>query len=225
MCAVKFHLAGTFLDQYNDLRNELMETYHCMVSFVGNLKTWHDEEELKIEDMNPETQVPFMAVLDNDTLNGYFDQHLVHDTAMINLADFFNEHYTMDENGIIQFQKNIKDKVKTALMSKLDEFTMYDYITQSKTYPYLRSGLVSADKLLPQMEDRSRVFTQFQQPNNFTPEVKYILLKTNNTQQRNHWLSVYPQYFRNRPNNCEHDSRFRLTVVEMKELKPSELIV
>jgi len=225
MCAVKFHLAGTFLDRYNDLRNELMAKYHCMVSFVGNLKTWHDEEAQKIEDMNPETQVPFMAVLDNDTLNNYFEQHLKKDVVMINLADFFNNNYTMDEDGIIKFQKNIRDKVKIALISKLDEFTMYDYITQSRNYPYLRSGLVSADKLLPQMENRSRVFTQYQQPNDFTPDVKYILLKTETTQQRNNWLSIYPQYFRNRPNECEHDSRFRLTVVEVKELKPDELIV
>jgi len=223
--AVKFHLAGTFLDQYNDLRNSLIAKYHCMVSFVGNLKTWHDEEAQKIEDMNPETQLPFIAVLDNDTLDKYFEQYVMRDAIEINITDFFDENYTMDEAGINQFQRNIKDKVKKALISKLGDFTMYDYITQSSSYPYLRAGQISANKLLPKMEERSRVFTQYQQPDDFTPEVKYILLKTADTQQHNHWMKVYPQYFRNRPNDCEHDSRFRLTVVETKDLKPNELIV
>jgi len=225
MSAVKFHLAGTFLDQFNDLRSKLQSEYYGMVSFVGNLKTWHDEEAQKIEDMNPETQLPFMAVLDNDTLDKYFEQNVKHEVDEINLADFFDENYTMDEAGITKFQRNIKDRVKKALIGKLDDFTMFDYITQSKDYPYLRAGQISAEKLLPQMEDRSQVFTQYKQSKDFTYPVKYILLKTETHQRLTEWQRIYPKFFRNKPTNCEHDSRFRLTVVETKDLKPTELII
>lgn len=219
---IKLHLAGVFLEQYDGMRNRLMNKYNCMLSFVGNLKVWHEEERDRIEVMKADSRPPFVAVLDNDSLDEYFDHHAQQATSDIHLTDFFNQGYSLDEPGIIDFWFSLNKGMADELLRRLDGFSMYNYILGIGYYPYLPNQ-VEPSELLPILEDRSKVFVQWHQFNEQTPEAKYIMLHFDDDKEESRWWSSTSDYFQNRPLSIPITSKFKLIMLEIKNLKMEEI--
>ena len=221
---IKFHLAGAFLEQYDSMRNQLMGKYNCMLSFVGNLKVWHDEEKHGVEIMNTNSRPPFVAVLDNNTLDNYFKAFAQQATRDIHLADFFNRGYTLDESGIVKFWQELNDGMEEELMNKLNDFSMSKYILNEGNYPFLSNDM-RASELLTELVGRSKTFLQWRQYENPTPEVKYLLLYFTDDREEGRWWDGTRSYFRDRPQSIPIDSRFKLVMIEIKNMRPQEITI
>ena len=219
---IQLHLAGAFLEQYDDMRNRLMSKYNCMVSFVGNLKVWHEEEQGDINSMSADSRPPFISVLDNDSLDNYFLENAQQATSNIHLADFFNQGYSLDDAGIIRFWQSLISGMKGELMQKLKTFSMYKYILNIEDYPFLPKR-VKASELLPSLEERSKTFVHWHQYDKLTPEVKYLLLFFENDREETKWWSTTSNCFQNRPLSIPIDSKFKLIMIEIKNLTPNEI--
>lgn len=219
---IQLHLAGAFLEQYDDMRNQLMSKYNCMVSFVGNLKVWHEEEKGDINSMCADSRPPFISVLDNDSLDNYFIENAQQATSNIHLADLFNQGYSLDDAGIIKFWQGLINSMSDELMQKLKSFSMYKYILNIEEYPFLPKR-VKKSELLPSLEDRSKTFVHWHQYDQLTPEVKYMLLFFENDKEESKWWSSTSNYFQEKPLLIPVDSKFKLIMLEIKNLTPSEV--
>lgn len=219
---IQLHLAGAFLEQYDGMRNQLMSKYNCMLSFVGNLNVWHEEEKNGIDNMSADSRPPFVTILDNQSLDDYFVRYAQQATSNIHLADFFNRGYSLNEEGIINFWRKLNSSMKDELMRKLDSFTMFKYILNIEDYPFLAQN-VSASELLPKLVDRSKTFLHWHQYERITPEIKYLMLHFDNDKEESRWWSNTSSYFQNKPQSISIDSRFKLIMIEIKNLKPEEV--
>ncbi len=219
---VKLHLAGAFLEQYNTLRNQLMSKYNCMKAFVGNLNLWLDAEQKSIRNMNSESRLPFVAVLDNATLDEYFTASAKQVTSNIHLADFFNRNYPLTEDGIVQFWHELNEEVKRELMRELDGFTMYKYVLNQEHYPFVGRN-VEVAHLLPKLSVRSKTFVPWHQYDAPTPELKYLMLHLENDIEERNWKARTVSYFQSKPQTLSIDSQFKLILVEVKNLRPAEV--
>ena len=219
---IQLHLAGAFLEQYDDMRNQLMSKYNCMVSFVGNLKVWQEEEQGDINSMCADSRPPFISVLDNDSLDNYFIENAQQATSNIHLADLFNQGYSLDDAGIIKFWQGLIKSMSDELMQKLKSFSMYKYILNIEDYPFLPKR-VKASELLPSLEERSKTFVHWHQYDMMTPEVKYMLLFLENDKEESRWWSRTSNFFQEKPLLIPVDSRYKLIMLEIKSLTPSEV--
>ena len=219
---IQFHLAGAFLEQYDSMRNLLMSKYNCMISFVGNLNVWYKEEKKEIGDMSADSRPPFVAVLNNKSLDDYFSHYAQQATSNIHLADFFNQGYSLNEEGIVNFWKELNRDMKEELIKKLDNFSMYKYVLNKEDYPYLTNN-VPASELLPKLVDRSKTFLHWHQYEKTTPEIKYLMLHFENDREESNWWSSTSNFFQNKPQSINIDSKFKLVMIEIKNLKPEDI--
>ena len=219
---IKFHLAGAFLDRFDSMRNRLMSKYNCMLSFVGNLKVWHEDERKGVEIMNTDSRPPFVTVLNNDSLDAYFNEYAQQAMTDIHLADFFNRGYTLNEAGIVKFWRDLNNGMEDELMKKLKDFSIFKYVLNEENYPFLPNG-DTALNMLPDLEGRSKPFLRWRQYENITPEIEYLMLYFNDNREERKWWDNTVRYFQNRPQSILIDSRFKLVMVEIKNLRPEEI--
>jgi C1A family cysteine protease len=219
---IQLHLAGAFLEQFDRMRNQLTSKYNCMLSFVGNLNEWYKEEMEGINVMSADSRPPFIAVLDNDSLDDYFLHQAQQATSDIHLADFFNQGYTLDKEGIINFWHSLNSRMREELMKRLEGFSMLKYILNEEDYPYLPHH-VKASELLPTLEDRSKTFVKWHQYGVQTPEAKYIMLHFEDDIEESKWWSKTSDYFQNRPLPIPIDSKYKLIMLEIKNLTSNEM--
>ena len=69
---LRLYIAGMIIDRLNVLQKELHDKYTLMKSYVGNLSIWYDEEQRKIQNMEPLSKEPFLQLLNNEILERYF---------------------------------------------------------------------------------------------------------------------------------------------------------
>ena len=99
---------------------------------------------------------------------------------------------------------------------------MYKYILNIEEYPFLPKR-VKKSELLPSLEDRSKTFVHWHQYDQLTPEVKYMLLFFENDKEESKWWSSTSNYFQEKPLLIPVDSKFKLIMLEIKNLTPSEV--
>ena len=221
---IQMHLAGVFLDHYNNMRNDLMSKYNCMISFVGNLKKWQNEEEDTIHKMSADSRPPFVSILKNDTLDAYFEQNAQQATCNIHLADLFNNNYTLDENGIINFWRYLNNSISNELALKLNDFSMYKYVLKVQSYPFLHEN-VEISELLPELDSKSNTFVRWQEFDAPTPELRFIMLAFENDNEEAHWKPKTSSLFHTNPGIIKVSSKKKLIMLKTKYLTPKEVIL
>ena len=219
---MKFHFAGVFVDECDDLRNELMKKYNLFNSFAGNLKLWMEEEREHISQMDPSMNVPFVSLLNNATLDAYFEQNADLITNDIHLADFFSN-FSLDEQGIINFQKRLKQSVVERLSADVDNFSMVKFVLGTEHYGYVDANAVNFDNLFSEVAQSAAIFMQYKQLDVQVMPTGYLLTHTTGYDEQKVWEDHYTRHFRNRPIYVPIQSPFTLGVVNVMRLNKDEI--
>jgi len=219
---MKMHFAGIFIEQFEQLRDKLNTKYRCMCSFLGNLNTWHREQQQALGTMDSHAQVStFISVLDNEQLDKYFTENASSVTQDVHLSSFFDK-YKMDEDGILAFRLNLEKDLASKLLEPLDDFSLLRYITKDVTFPFLKQA-EQLSEILSTMSHRSNPFAHIKQIETHTPDVKYVMVNAATAQEKKTWHETYRRYFTIAPNEAYVASPMQLLVLSTKEIALSEL--
>ncbi len=221
---MRFHIAGIFIDKFVKLQSELMGKYYAMRALTGNLATWHDEEQNKISTMDAFTREPFIPVLDNASLDRFFDEQGSRFTEPIRLYRYIHD-FEVNAGGIMALQAKLRKSVAEQLRNLLSDFTMFGYLNDTARYPYLNPNRESIDVLLPKLKDKSRPFVRYKQLTDQTAEIHAIKIFTANQNEQRMWEHIYPQHFSIRPESHMTLTPFRLIFTTVKPLQISDLFV
>lgn len=157
---LKHFLAAMIVDNVTDLKTRLTKKYHTVCSYVSNLSTWYGEEKANLNKMECDTQIPLVGLLDNPTLDAYFDRYGDDLMKDVRFSDFISS-YDMSDDNIVEYRDMLKNKIITKLLNTISDFEIIRYLKEPQTYKYIDSKKVRVDTLLPQMNQLCLPFIQY----------------------------------------------------------------
>lgn len=219
---IRLHVAGMFIDRFNKMKSSLSQLYLKFNSLRENLIAWYNEERVESGSFTQlHNQGLFKPIIDNDTLDSYFQLQYDNLLAKMHLYDFVSG-YELNHNNLPRFQTKLRDVLMQQLESNVSDFSLYDYLT-GKTYPYLQNNSETVDVLLPSMDRSSEVFMQMREGDN-PVVVNYISLCLKDQVQRGKWGEVYPKCFTNCPAEVKTNSANRLLLMKMRMCNIDQVI-
>ena len=224
---LKSHLGGMIIDRLHTMQNNLHNKYACMKSFVSNLCEWKKEEQESIGNMDALTKDPFVPLLCNKDLDVYFESKKDELTQNIKLYPYFDG-YTLDESGILKFKNKLKEDLVKELFGLITDFDVYDYISKTKSYPYLGTTLQSIGVILSNLDSKSDVFLQNDTQSDSSAPVptRYLFLKIETQSDQNSWNNKYGTYFTVKPaSDNTLVSPYKLILTQIKPLKEEHVKV
>lgn len=223
---LRLHITGMFLDRFFGLQDRLINKFHVMQSFSGNLLTWYKEEKSTIKEMSSDTKQPFISLISNDILDKYFEENSASIVQNMKLSDFINT-YSIKEEDISKFKKQLKKNIENRLFSIIRDFRIYDYFLGEKKYSYLDNQYANYANLLPILDKKSEVFLHLLP--NASREIphKVIFIKTDKKDEETKWREVYPISFNlyTAPISENLESSYKIIVLRVMNLEPSQIMV
>ena len=222
--ALRTHIAGMLLDAFAQLNKGLTNRYLAFKTYLGRLSDWHQEETEILEKMESESRDPFLLLISNQALDEYFEDHceeLIDDLWLYESIDTSD----CSPEALKTFREKIEEKIKERLMSAVEDFNLYDYITRSKDFPYLSHQYSDVSKLLPLLDSKSKPFLHYavKDIRRKLPMQRYIFIHTNTAEEQSKWRETYPSFFQIRPNAAETDSRFKLVVIQKQDIRKEDV--
>ncbi|MDR2918508.1 MAG: C1 family peptidase [Tannerella sp.] len=214
---MRMHLAGMVLDRLFNLKDTLKNKYYALRSFLGNLTTWYTEESEKLEDMDANTREPFIALLNNEMLDTYFEKNRDQIALDTHLSDFLSS-YQVSEEGITVFKKNMKNNIIHSLFKLIEDFSLYNHISGAQNYDYLDNKYVNIPELLCALDEKSRVFAQLTTEGRIQPLHQVIFIKTDTQKDQNQWRSIYPESFSMKPLSQNLGSANKIIILKIQNL-------
>ncbi len=158
---LKHFLAANIIDNLTEMKTRLTRKYHTVASYVSNLSTWYEEEKASLDKMECDTQIPLVGLLDNPTLDSYFNRYGDELMRNVRFSDFISS-YDMSDDKIVEYREMLKNKIIDKLMATISDFEIIRYLKEPATYPYIDAQKVRIDTLLPQMNQLCLPFIQVQ---------------------------------------------------------------
>ena len=218
---IRFQVAGMIIDRLLSLRKRLDQKYQAMKSYIGNLSLWQQEEMLSRAQMESVEKNPFIPLLRNETLDTYFDNNSDAITSNVHLYDYF-QGYSLDESGIIQFKKQLKEIILTQLHAQLQSFSILRHILELKRYPYLDHTYASSQNLFPVLDRKSEPFCQIHTNANTAQPARFIFVNITDDAAKQ-WQQEYPKHFQTTPISESITSVFKILTLRLQPLTLDEL--
>ena len=156
---LKHHLASVIIDKIADLKARLTKRYNLVVSYVGNLQTWYYEEKQNMEKMDSERHIPVIGIIDNKTLDGYFELHGDEILGDIRFSDFIAD-YDMSDENIIEYRNSLRGKIIERLLKVVEHFNIMKFLDSPSTFQYVDANNMKADTVIPRLDSLSLPFMQ-----------------------------------------------------------------
>jgi C1A family cysteine protease len=215
---LRMHFAGMTISENSKTEHNLYKKYQFMQSFFVNLNTWHTMENSSLKTMDDQIPAPFISVINNDTLDGYFEQQRDELTKNISFCNIFVNKYQLSEDGISAFQAAIKQTFCEELLVSIKDFTLYDCLVKPDTKSFLVNKTLK--ELLPDLEDKSDVFVQHSKSPNAS---KNIFIFTRDEDEKHNWQNISRPHFSCRPYHNAIISPLKLIMVQMEEMNIENL--
>ncbi len=220
---LKFHIAGMVIDKLLMLKSTIDGKYQAMKSYLGNLSVWQSEETAATAKMDSLVKNPFIPLLNNDTLDTYFENNKDEITQDVHLYDYFNE-YNLNEETIIAYKQKLKSEILSHLGKALEPFTIFRHIFNKIKYPYLDNIYASPERLLPLLEQKSEPFSRIRSNAEMLSMARFLFVNVDE-QDRERWNNKYIEQFHNKP-ICEDDvSKYKIIVLSVQLLSVNELLL
>ena len=224
---LKMHIAGRILDNITNLISHLRERYDSMKSYLDNLKVWR-KENLKIQNMQPVNRHPFMSLIDNRCLDEYFAKHsdeLTDSTRLYRL--FCSENYTVSEAQILLAKKQIKQTLAKELLSKVDDFSIYDHVTGAKSFEYVSREHVEINNLLQTMNSNSKIFVRTSQRMNNEAKCKLLFRAAPGNDGYRDWDNSVQENFQldDKPTSQNLSSQYKIFIIRLEGLTENEVVL
>ena len=225
---LKTHVAGMIIDSLAKLFRNLHSKYNGMHSYVGNLSVWRDEEAADSQ-MSDQVKEPFLTLISNSCLEHYFLTCKDQITEQIRLYEMFRHSYQVEEKEIIRFKNELKNKLVQELFLRLEGFSVYKQISGTEYYPYATNTSVDINALLRQMDAKSQYFLRTLPTIDHAAAqnacCKLLFVDADVEATRQQWKNICQNNFQLPPTCCSSDSHFKLTLIQMVGLAPSEVAI
>ncbi len=170
---LRHEVAGRFIDEFRKMHQQLITRYSDVSSMTGNLATWFRNEQSKQSAMTAALQPPFVALLDNDTLDAYFSRHAGQITGNICVSRYLCG-YDRNEAGLMSFQKSLKQEVLNWLANQVADFDMVKLLTGNASFDYVTLRQ-SVSEYVASLLSMSQPFVQYRQLSGATsPTVRLL---------------------------------------------------
>jgi len=221
---LRLHIAGMFLDRFFNLDDRLKNKYNVMQSFTGNLLTWNKELQEEVGEMNAVSKDPFIPLLSNQVLDNYFENHKQNIAKELFLSDFIKG-YEVSEEGITTFKKKMKQSVVNSILSLTKDFKVFSHISQDRQYPYLDETYANYRKLLPLLNQKSKIFLQLSADGVHEAPHKIVFIKTDGQGEKDRWNKTYPGLFDISPTSVNLNSPNKIIVARIMGLKIPHVLI
>ena len=219
--------SSVILDKDTKLISNLNNTYSYLYSYVQNLRIWYEENEA-IEEIPPLNRQPFMSLTDNSCLDAFFKSSSDDLTSEVKLYELFRNYKDMSDRGIVSLKNSLKEKMKIELMRKTEDFSIYDYATETRTFTYVNKEYVNLNQQLQNMDLNSEIFVQLNNrvQNNFSKNTSCKMLfrgvtdNANKTQWDN---SVNDNFSGGNPMVYDIASQSKMFVIRIEALDLKEI--
>lgn len=220
---LKFHIAGMMIDSLLSLKTNLDHKYHAMKSYIGNLSQWEKEEKKASTLMEPLVKEPFIPLLNNQTLDKYFEENVNTITGQMHLYEYFNS-YKLDDDTIIEYKRKLKENILKHISNQLSDFTVFRHVLNIKDFPYLDKEYASANNLLPLLDKKSEPFCQLRSNAATKPQARFLFIHTD-VQVKHLWEQEYQKYFNTTPISEDIISVYKVLALRFQPLSPNEILM
>jgi len=222
---MKMHIAGRIIDSTTSLIAGMSKKNSCVRSYVENLRIWYKENSAT-QPSEPMCRLPFMSLANNKCLDNYFAQYADELTADIRLHALFRDGYEVGDNDIIAFKNNLKLQLEQTLWNRVSDFSIYDHVTERRTFGYVNHEFVDIDKLLQDMDRNSEIFirTRNRISNANTMNVCLKLIFHENDADRS-WDNSINTNFATRPTAYDLASKYKVFIVRLEGLSMDEVVM
>ena len=218
---LRFHIAGMVVDGLLSIKASLNHKYQSMKSYIGNLAQWQMEEKKASSEMEPSVKNPFIPLLNNDTLDQYFDDNAEEITKDIHLYNYFKD-YKLDDDAIIAYKKKLKECILNHLDSRLEDFSICRHILKVTDYPYLGDEYASAQNLLPELDRKSEPFCQIRGSATPSSQARFLFINTD-ANTKSVWQQEYPKHFQSSTISDDIETKFKVLALRLQPLTIDEL--
>lgn len=202
---IKVHVNGRIIQCVNGLKGELQSKLNKMKAFDANLIKTYKKAKKQLSSMSPEVPYPFMAILSNGLLDGYYS---IWKNKMLSAVDVKSllDGYSVDDN-FDEIINNNQDMV-SAVMRGLKGFSMREYISRSNQdkWQFLPQE-TNLSEVIPDFDSRGIPFCPYNLP--LQGVEKYILLKDASSED----MSRLKTYFQQAPQPIPIDDPDSMTIL------------
>ncbi len=212
------------LSEYQD---RLTQKYQVMVAYTNNLHEWYEVEKKKVAAMSPETRTPFISLLSNEALDAFFDKHADEVTRGLRLSALFNQGFGLEDEAIVKFQNQLKNRIIGTLEDSLKDFTVYRYLTGKSQFEFARKMEDSIDKMLTDLERKSAVYVRIGAAANDFSAINSstrLLMSYDIEDDLATWNEQFARNFSTPPFHLRIPSPFKLSFLQMKRFPLSECV-
>ena len=225
---LKSHIAGMVIDSLYKLNMNLHNKYNGMRSYIGNLKTWREQEKTSL-DMTPLDREPFLTLISNDTLDKFFEAKKDEITKGLELSKMFKNRYKVQETEIIKFKNGLKRAIVKSLFDAIKEFSIFKYVTGCAEYPYVNRDHIDVDILMRQMDNKSNPFVRMNPVAVSTGSIntycKMMFLHTDGNDDRSKWEDACGRNFGNTLVLHPAESQFKITLLQLKGVSAEDISI
>jgi C1A family cysteine protease len=218
------NIAGQVHQKMFDLKQTLVDKHKIMRSYVANLQEWYKAEQREILNMTPEIKLPFINVLKNNELDTFFETKANEVTEGLNLSDFILN-YELSEKGIINFKKELRNKILSRLLVYVEGFNMYNHLSGLVKYPYVSYHEDQILEQLTRMQAMSKAFI-FRVPHAMNQESNFMLAVNypENTHV-NTWKNTINSMFTSPPTEIKIKATDKILMVQIIENSTEDLSI
>lgn len=133
---IKFYTAGVVVDETLTLRLELEERYQSLVSYNKNLAQWYKEDKERIACQTFKDEQMFIKITEKSVLDQYYEDNR---SVICGKIDFIEEFksYRLATMSLRTLRSRLEKRTRDTLEEIFADFSMRDYILQTKEYPYV----------------------------------------------------------------------------------------
>ena len=133
---LRYHVAGMWIDSFHELQVRLQRTYNRMMAFNAGLRRWSAEDREALDRPERESGQTIIYLDEPERLKAMFEANEERIAGGINLMDCFDR-YLSSGVELDLLRENLDSEVGQKVDSLFDDFSMSDYLTGVRRYPYL----------------------------------------------------------------------------------------
>ena len=173
-------LSGEVLSDFFKFSSQMQTQHAALNHLIYNLREWKEKTAHDHAEMTPNLRVPFISILDNATLNTYFQNHSEQIVGGIHLSDFIRDYKPSDE-GIIALQLEMKEGIIFHVDEAIKDFSLMKYILsigKAGNYEFLTKQYTAISSLFEDMDRKSEAFVRFDPSHRVPVITRTVFVKT-----------------------------------------------
>jgi Cysteine protease len=226
--SLKMHLAGNYLSNLFTLESSIIAKYHATFSFLKNLKIWYTEENDALDNLQENTQLPFISLIKNNVLDDYYKKQketIVQDISLCDNIISFSakiQNEAINKDDLRLFQNRMKQRCSNKLFELISDFNLYTHLCNNDSkYEFLDQE--ASVNILKGLDDKSKIFWWDNNGIAPTDPQKLILIYTQTDSDTRQWEKIHTKFFTLQPITESIISPNKVVVVQLADLSAQQL--